>query len=489
MESYTSKEDMIVCQEDTDRAEEMKLDEAPPAVDALVHVSISSDQLEAYIEIEPPRNGGSGPTMDMMTAALGKSGVIYNIDTAELIAIEQLPAYNDSICIAKGTPPKDGIDGTICFKFETDTHDLKPRENADGSVDYHDLGIVQNVAKDQVLAIITPPIEGTPGISVKGKELNQKKGKPVPSYAGKNTELNEDGTAILSKIDGQAAFDGHKIYVYETYYVRGNVDNSTGDIHVQSSLDVSGVVLPGFKIEAGKNISVRGTVENAEVRAGGNIEFMSGITGSELYCEGDLTCRFIENCNVFVMGEVTAEYILNSNIKCGKSVKTVGRRSKIIGGNCLAGQNIVTSTIGSIANVKTRLELGTDHTVIKRQQELQAMVPELEKSIEKMKPLLSLLQQLEKNNRLTSEKAEILQKVQYSFDAKAEILENTYKELEIIDEKLINRGYGKIICAGTIYPGTTVEIGPTTLQITETLTNTSLHYSEGDIIMGTAASL
>ena len=324
----TENKDILAKPEDPD-SEEMELDEAPPAVDATARVTVSSDQLAAYISIEPPSNGGEPVTMDLLTAALDKSSVTYNIDTAKLDELVQLPLYGEDVRIAEGSAPEDGVNGTICFKFETDLSKLKPKEKADGSVDFHDLGIVQNVTAGQVLAIITPPTEGTVGMSVKGKELKQKKGKPVPSYVGKNTQLNEDGTEILSKIDGQIAFDGRKIYVHEIYYIRGNIDNSTGDVKVQSSLDVSGVVLPGFKIEAGKNISVKGTVENAEVRAGGDIELMSGINGSDLYCEGDLTCRFIEGCNVFVKGEITAEYILNSNIKCGKSIKTVGRRAKI----------------------------------------------------------------------------------------------------------------------------------------------------------------
>lgn len=467
--------------------EEMELDEAPPAVDAAAHASVSSDQLEAYINLEPPSNGGEPVTMELMTAALEKSGINYNIDTKRLEELIKLPFYGEDILIATGEMPENGTDGTISFTFETDTSKLKPKENADGSVDFHDLGIVQNVTKGHVLAIITPPTEGKPGMSVRGKDLNQKKGKPVPSYVGKNTELNEDGTQILSKIDGQISFDGRKVSVQETYYIRGDVDNSTGDVKVQSSLDVSGIVLPGFKVEAGKNICVKGTVENAEVRAGGNIELMSGITGSELYCEGDLTCRFIESCNVFVKGEITAEYILNSNIKCGKSIKTVGRRAKIIGGNCLAGHNIVTTTIGSIANVKTRLELGTDHTVIQRQQELMQKVPDLETSINKLKPLLSLLTQMEEHDRLTPEKAEILSKVKYSYNASVDELQKTEKELEDIAERINSRGYGRILCEGTIYPGTTVVIGPTTLNVYEQLVNTSLYYNEGNINTGVAS--
>lgn len=467
--------------------DDAELDETPPPVDAIVHVTVSGNQMEAHLNVEPPSNDGEPVNMDMLTAALEKSGVNHNIDKKRLDELTQLPLYGEDILIATGDPAENGIDGTISFQFETDTSMLKPKENADGSVDFHDLGIVQNVKQGQVLAIITPPTEGKPGMSVKGKELNQKKGKPVPSYVGKNTELSEDGAQIFAKINGEIAFDGRKISVHETYFIRGDVDNSTGDVKVQSSLDVSGVVLPGFKIEAGNNISVKGTVENAEVRAGGNIELLSGITGSELYCEGDLTCRFIESCNVFVKGEITAEYILNSNIKCGKSIKTVGRRAKIIGGSCLAGHNIVTTTIGSIANVKTKLELGTDHSIIEHQQELMKKVPELKASIEKLRPLLSLLTQLEEHDRLTPEKKEIFHKVKYSYTASMDELAQIEGELERITERLNSRGYGRILCEGTIYPGTTVVIGPTTLHIEERLTNTSLYYSEGNILQGVAS--
>lgn len=460
--------------------------DAPPPIDAVVHVTVTADQLEAYIEIEPPYNGGSQPTYDMIKTALEEHGVVYNIDTKKLQELEQKPEYGFDILVARGIAPENGKDGTATFKFETDKSILRPKEREDGTVDFHDLGIVENVKRGQVLCVITPPTEGTPGMTVKGKEISQRKGKPVPPYAGKNTELNADGTAILSKIDGQVSFDGRKIQVNEVFYVRGNVDLSTGDIKVEGSLDVGGQVMPGYKIEAGKNICVRGTVESAVIRAGGNIELMSGITNSELHCEGDLKCRFIENSTVFVKGNIVAEYILNSDIKCGKSIKTVGKIAKIIGGNCLAGQNIETTTVGSIANVKTKLELGTDYSVIERQQHLQKQIPELQKKINSIRPILSLLRQLEASNRLTPEKAEILANAQYNYDVNTEMLEKAKQELEQIAAAISNRGYGRILCTGTIYPGTTVVIGPTTLSITETLENTSLYYVEGEIRKGIA---
>ncbi len=460
--------------------------EVPPAVDAVINVSIDNCGLEACLNIESPSNGGAAPTFESMNAALSDCGISYNINIEKLKEIEAAPIYSSDIPVASGIAPIDGIDGTASFRIKTEEKNLRPKENKNGTVNYHDLDMVENVIQGQVLCAITLPTEGTPGISVKGKELSQKKGRPVQSYLGKNTELNEAGTAILSKIKGQVEFDGRKINVNETFYIKENVDNSTGNIKVSSNLVVLGMVLPGFKIVADGNIVVKGTVEASTVNAKGSISLESGITGSKLYCDGDLKCRFIENCVIFVKGDINAEYIINSDIKCGKNIKIIGSMAKIIGGSCIAGQNIEAHTIGSVANVKTRLELGTDHTVIERQQELLAQVEELEKQIVKLKPLFTILSQLDAGDRLTPEKRQAFKNVSYSYDTYTKLQEEAKKELEEIAESIQKRGFGRIICQGTIYPYTKVVIGKATLPITNILSNTSLYYNEGNICTGTA---
>ncbi|MPN09987.1 hypothetical protein SDC9_157280 [bioreactor metagenome] len=268
--------------------------------------------------------------------------------------------------------------------------------------------------------------------------------------------------------------------------MKENVDNSTGDIKVVGNLVIRGMISPGFKVEAGNNIEVAGTVSSATLKAGGSIKLQGGITGSELHCEGDLKSRFIENCNLFVKGNIRADYVLNSNIKCGKSLKTEGSIAKIIGGRCLAGQNIEAHYIGSAANVKTSLEVGTDPIILDRQQELQAKIPELEKQIGTLKPLLKLLRDLGNSNRLTSEKAELLNNVTNNYNTASDMLENARRDLEEIAQTVYNRGYGRVICTGTIFPGTKVTIGTASLSVSEPLINTSLYYSKGDVCIGFA---
>jgi uncharacterized protein (DUF342 family) len=458
----------------------------PPPVDTVVRASTDAKELTAYLYIDPPQNGGAAPTLSMMQDALNKTGITYNIDTEKLNELEKAPVYNRYIQVAAGIAPVDGANGTANFKIRTEKSTAAPKIRQDGSVDFFDLDLVENVSKGQVLCLITYPTEGTPGMSVKGRELKQTKGRPVPSYAGSNTELTEDGTAIVSKINGQASFAGYRIQVNETLFVRGNIDSSTGNIKVVGNLVVSGMIMPGFKIEAGGDIEVRGIAESSTIKAGGNIKLQAGIIGSEITCDGDVRGRFIENCDLFVKGDITAEYIVGSAVKCGKNIRTMGNKAKIIGGSLMAGQNIEARVIGSPVGIQTRLEIGTDPTVIKRQQELTARIAELEKSVKSLKPLITMLRQLEGTGRLTKDKREILDNVGYSYDTNTKLLEESKTELEEIMESIKIRGFGRVICNEVIHPGTVVVIGGALLTVKEELSFVALYYEDGEIKRGMA---
>jgi len=457
---------------------------AEAAVDAVVHVTISDNELMAFIRISPPRNGGAAPTAETIGNALKNHGVIYNINTEKLAALEANPIYHSEILIAKGTSPVNGTDGTAFIHINTDKSQNMFKENDDGSVDFYDLDNVENVSQGQLLCTITPPTEGTPGMSAKGNEIKQKRGRPAPSYAGRNTELNEDGTAIISKINGTVEFNGKKLIVNDVYHVRGDVDASIGNLKVAGNLTIYGMVLPGFVIEAGGNISVEGTVESASLKAGGSIKLKSGIIGSEIHCAEDLTCRFIENCNVSVGGNITAEYILNSIINCGKNLKLFGKKAKIIGGSCIVGQDIEAETIGSVTNVRTKIELCTDPANLEQQRALRKKVAEIEKSIEGVKPLIAILRKLEAARQLTPDKKEILESAVFSHSAYVDLLDETKKALEEITQLIDTQGFGKIKCKGSIYPGTTIIIGSSILPISDVQNNKSVYYSEGCIHFG-----
>jgi len=457
-------------------------DEAKPSpIDAVIHVSMSDNRMEAYIRVEPPMYDGALPTFKDYEDALVHRKITYGVDTAKLKDLAAHPIYNKDHLIAKGLMPINGENGTYVFQFSLEKNN-RPKEKSDGTVDYRDLGIVENVKKGQVLCIITPPTDGSEGTALTGIRLKQVKGKAVPPLSGKNTELSEDGTAIYSKIDGQVAYDGRKINVSETFYLKGDVDNSIGNIKFIGNVVIEGTVLDNFVVEAGGNIEIGGTVGSVTLKADGNILLRSGIIGGEVNCKGDLTSKFIEHCHVFAGGNITADFVMTSNIKCGNNLILTGSKGKIVGGSCMAGQNITARIIGSLTGLETDLGIGMDPSIIARQQELVKQLPGLEKQIVSLKSLISLLKEHESANRLTPDKKVMLDNANSSHLKCIGLFVSSKQELSEINEKLQSAGHGKITCTGTIFPGTRITIGSAKILVSDALQSTSLFYSDGCIL-------
>jgi len=449
-------------------------------IDAVINVSISDNRMQAYLRVEPPMNGGSVPTLQDYEDALTLHEITYGIKTDKLKELAENPIYNTDHLIAAGDMPVNGVNGTyeILFRLEKD---CRPKEKPDGTVDYRDIGIVENVKQGQVLCKITHPTDGSEGTALNGVRLKQVKGKAVPSLAGKNTELNEDGTAICSKIDGQVEYDGRKINVSETLFLQGDVNNSTGNIKFVGNVIIEGTVLDNFVVEAGGNIEIGGTVGSVTLKADGNIILHSGIIGGDICCQGDLTSKFIEHCNVLAKGNITADFIMTSNIKCSNSLILTGSKGKIVGGSCMAGQDITACIIGSITGLETDLKIGIDPSIFARQQELLKQLPGLEKQIISLKNLIALLKEHESANRLVPDKKIMLDNAKMSIGKCIELFSSSKQELSEISEKLKSIGNGKIACTGTIFPGTRITIGNAKIMVTDSMQSTSLFYSEGSI--------
>ncbi len=76
--------------------------------------------------------------------------------------------------MAKGISPIDGKDGYIKYYFDLEKK-LIPKILEDGTVDYRELDIINNVNKGDLLAEAIPPKEGQEGYRVTGESIPYKK--------------------------------------------------------------------------------------------------------------------------------------------------------------------------------------------------------------------------------------------------------------------------------------------------------------------------
>jgi len=266
-------------------------------VDSTVEAFASEDKMQAYITATQPEGGGDVPTFEMIVRALKDKGIVACINEDRIREFINSPIYGVPVLVAEGIPPQNGKNGSL--RYLVDIHkDRKPVIMEDGTVNYKDINLIENITKDQKLVETIPPIPGKDGINVVGTVLKALDGKPAIIPRGRGVYTNPEGTELYAEIDGQLRIVDGKINVYSVYEVPADVDNSTGNIRFIGNVTVRGNVLSGFEIEAGGDIEVDGVVEAARLRAAGNIILKRGMVGGgkgELIAGGDIIAKFIEN--------------------------------------------------------------------------------------------------------------------------------------------------------------------------------------------------
>ena len=205
-------------------------------------VTVSPDKMKAYVTFTPPDNGRM-LTMEEVLDELSKNGVIYGIDRTNLETLIKYPVFNEMICVAEGTPPVNGKNGSVQFHFDIN-RESKPMILEDGRVDFRELNLIQDVEKGGVLCTLVPPSPGKPGKTVAGTDIPTSDGRPAVLPKGRNVVISEDGTQLIANITGQISYIDGKVSVFATHEVKADVDNSTGNINFIGNVVVMGNVRP-----------------------------------------------------------------------------------------------------------------------------------------------------------------------------------------------------------------------------------------------------
>jgi uncharacterized protein (DUF342 family) len=192
----------------------------------------------------------------------------------------------------------------------------------------------------------------------------------------------------------------------------------------------------------------------------------------------------LEFCDILVNGDLNTQYLLQCQIKVGGNIDLVGKKASIVGGNCLVGGNITSKTIGNQYGIKTEIVLGSSHTLIDRQRELNKEIPELSTKIDNLSKIINLLSPLQEANRLPAERISMLENASLSIVIYTKKLEEIKSELASIDEEVHARTNGKILCKETIHSGTMVTIGSAKYLVDRPLIFSSMYYSDGEIVIG-----
>lgn len=436
------------------------------------YVRITPDAMEAWIYLTPPRKAIGEDTqetysLEEITDLIKKKGVSSGIIQDKLEELAGQGIYDQEILIARGEPAVHGKDGDYEYKFNPEQYKT-PKLLENGSVDYSSMSTLQNVREGEVVAIYHPAEAGQDGMDVLGNQIFAKSGKDKQPLRGQSVYTDGDPNIYLANKSGKVELKNGRIDIQSVHEIREDVTLITGKVEFFGDVIIHGNVEAGVIIRAGRNIEVTGTVEAANLYAGGDIVLTRGIQGNQkakVSARGNMFADFIEHTVVAIGGNVQANTILNSRVSAEGMVILTGRRGAIIGGYTHGMLGISATEIGNEAEVRTIIHAGCERDAYYKAQDARARELTLKKQVkeiaEEMRDLLHkrkinggrLILHLE--TRLGNLEKDLL-----------EIKKEMQQTADIIQEYELKNARGQfaeIIVRGNIYRGTVVSL--TQMQI------------------------
>lgn len=448
-------------------------------VHSKVEISVNPNYTTAFVSFTKPENGGSDVTYEKIISLLDEKGITYGVLKEDILGAVEEKRYDENICAARWTPPEDGVDGKVTYHFDTNTV-IKPVEDEHGVVDYKNLGIVRNITSGTPIATITLPTEGEPGVDIQGRPVPQKKGVPANIRAGTGTSLINDGTELIATVDGNLRYSNGCFSVDETLVINGDVDVSSGNIDFIGSVNVRGSVFEGFSVSSRKNITVNGSCNGASLDAQGDISVRIGSINSTIMSKGNVVLGFCENSRVTADGDVESQSFVGGEVFAGNDIRAVGK-GVMVGGKYTALNNIAAMTIGSENYTKTMIILGNNAVLYEEREGLRRDIADLEDKADQLGKILASLNDMQKVMKLSPEreqmKANALRnrlKMQADVSKKKKRIEEINMALELAQNLYVS-------CRRTMYPGVTLRINSSIMQVNSKNCNCRAAVSNGDI--------
>ncbi|MCH7591657.1 MAG: DUF342 domain-containing protein, partial [Planctomycetes bacterium] len=355
--------------------------------------------------------------------------------------------------VAEGRKPFNGKDEEFvwseAFQKEADSW------RDDAPVNYYENTSIITVEKGENVGTIAPIEPPRDGVDVTGRVIPAK-GKPKTLALDPNAfePLTEDSTQLITKMAGCPACEGGTLTIQEVLTVSGDVDFESGSIDASIGVHVNGRVLDRFTVRSKGSVTVCAAIEAARVDAEGDVTVKQGILGRNMglvTAKGDIVAKFCSETHLFALGDIKiAKQLMASHICVGG--KLIGTAAGLIGGCVFAGGGVEVATLGSEANVPTRVVIGVAPALVRELAVLQRSIQPIKDLADRIKNLLAKLKPAE--NSLTAEQAECMREL----FAKAKAAEARLKTDQVRHDELVGKVYtdgevsvvvGKVIYAGT----------------------------------------
>lgn len=330
-------------------------------------VAVAANEMAAYLVLGPsPKRP---PSQRRILTAIAEARVVYGVDSGKARQAVTNWEAGAAVCVALGRLPEDGHDALL-LEFYGEGEDPWEPVDEEGPPDFFQTRLEEPVSAGHVIAAKLPTTPKTEGSTVRGRVLPADAGVDfnLRMFAGQGVTVSRDGNQLIAEETGHPSMSHGKYTVSAALHIPGDIDFSTGNIDFPGPVIVEGDVLDGFSVSAGADLVVRGAVQAATLKAGGNILLRGGAFGKDrafISAEGDVRASFLQAAKVTAGGDVLVNReVIRCTVEAGGTVQVGGEfqmaGGKIIGGVIRAGRRIQARQIGSPTGVPTRLTVVAD---------------------------------------------------------------------------------------------------------------------------------
>ena len=450
---------------------------------------ISVDRTSAVLSIYPTDNVPFKTTASELKQILKDQGVSYGV---KLVVLEELSKalalsgeeIKDRV-VALGVPPVPGQDARLEIVVNTIVKSIG-KEKEDGTIDYRQKESIIKVKKGQIIAYYHEETNGLDGIGVDGKPIKTKPGKKL-NIKTTNVSFHEDESVYRSDTDGQLSIRKNNIAVYNVRTVDGDVDFEIGCVDFPGTVTVSGSVLPDFYVKARGDVFVNGSITDAVIESGGTLKVREGIGGSGkslVTAMDDILTGYIQNSNVSSNTSVHIKKVAySSTVKANETITVEGM---VLGGNIVAGKEVIIKDVGTEIGINTCIEVGVKIMYKQEVKQIEEQIAFCNMNIEKIQRSIG-----EKICNLPDEFVEQIYK-----DGAPELIRinNVRKsliaqrdELELLKQeslkKYVSNEPVSIRIRGTVQPGTKIIVKGKGIVLEEELKYVKFYYDNDEDIV------
>lgn len=424
-------------------------------------VRISYDEMEAYLLL-PRIESDAIYDLDEVYEYINKKRVRSGVMKDEVARMVNNREFGVEKLIAKGNKPIDGTDGFYDFNFRLD-YSYTPELDENGEIPYDTLTTTEYVTEGQVIAKYTPHDPGTNGMTVTGKNITCKRGRPLPALVGMGFHVTTDRLEYVADVTGRIEKNKNRIIVNKIKEVFSDLDLSQARYDFKEDVIIYGDVEEDVVVYSTGNIIICGKANKCRLESKKDIIVRGGIYGDkshEIISGRNIVAKHIEDANVFSEGFVLTTVCKNSKITSNDKIYIKGEGARILGGEILAYGGIECDNIGCDDNVRTIVGVGKHRHIFKEYYETEQSIREAMSLVDKINAGLKQGEAAKGNDE---KRAALLRtKIQ----KQSEIVAAT-RQLEKLRKYIENKDEATIEVRNMVFPKVLIEIDDANKEINE----------------------